>query len=162
MQSRSSWGATAVLLRHRADDRQSLRRDDHQSPSFPAQDCEIANGTGTIAGDVTNVLVTCSDLEVATLQADPGPAHAVLRWSAPSDTTHFNVYFSSARDCEIANYSTCPDGTLLADVSSPLKVRQLRDGQAYFFRVETIHTNGARGLSMKPAHDLINSECKAT
>ena len=120
-------------------------------PSFPAQDCKVENGSGTIAGDVTNVVVNCSDLPVAALQAEPGPGHALLLWTTPSDATHFNVYVSSARDCDIANYSACPDGALLSDVSSPLKVRQLLDGKAYFFRVETVHTNGARGLSNEVA-----------
>lgn len=116
-------------------------------PSFPAQQCELTNGTGTITGDVANVLLSCSDLAVTALQADPGPRHAMLSWTAPADATSFNVYVSSARDCDIANYSTCPDGALLADVSSPFKVRQLFDGKAYFFRVETVHANGTRGLS---------------
>ena len=116
-------------------------------PSFPAQDCTLTNATGTIAGDVTNVHVTCNDLPVAALQAEPGPGHALLTWTTPPDAAHFNVYVSTARDCDIANYSACPDGVLLSDVNAPLKVRQLRDGQAYFFRVETVHTNGSRGLS---------------
>jgi trimeric autotransporter adhesin len=116
-------------------------------PAFPAQDCIITSGSGTASANVTNVVVECSSLASAELQADAGVRSATLSWTSPSGASSFNVFVSSARNCDIRNVASCPDGALLMNVSSPRTVGELRNAQAYFFRIETVYANGARGLS---------------
>ncbi len=72
-------------------------------PSFPAQDCTITNGSGTASANVTSVAVVCSALATAELQADAGMRSATLSWTDPSGASSFNVYRSSARNCDIKN-----------------------------------------------------------
>ena len=113
-----------------------------------SQSCTVTHGSGTIANaNVTNVAVACSNLPAAVLQADPGVRSATLSWQPPGGATSFNVYMSSARNCDVRNYTSCPDGALLINVTSPLATPNLRNGQAYFFKVESVFANGGRSLS---------------
>jgi trimeric autotransporter adhesin len=116
-------------------------------PSHPAQDCVITNGSGAASANITNVTVACSALPTAEVLADAGVRSAKLNWASPSGASSFNVYVSSARNCDIRNYSTCADGALVTNVTSPHTIPELRNGQAYFFQLETVYANGARGLS---------------
>jgi len=117
-------------------------------PSYPAQDCTVTNGTGVIGnGDVTNVAITCANLPAAIVQADASVHSAKLSWTAPDSATSFNVYVSSARGCSVSTFASCPDGMRLAGATSPLTVPGLRNAQPYFFQVESVYANGARGLS---------------
>ena len=112
-----------------------------------AQDCAVANGSGTVAdANVVSVTVTCGALQTTQLQADPNVHSANLSWIGPHNAT-FNVYVSSAPHCDIQNYSACPDGAVLENVTSPLMVEELRNGQAYFFEVDTTLSDGAHQLS---------------
>jgi trimeric autotransporter adhesin len=117
-------------------------------PSHPAQDCVITNGSGTASANVTNVTVVCGPLPVVNdLLADANVRSAKVSWTSPSGATGFNVYVSSARNCDIRNYTSCPDGALITNVTSPHTIPELRNGQAYFFQLETVYGNGSRGLS---------------
>ncbi len=116
-------------------------------PSYPAQDCVVSNGSGMARANVTNVAVVCSLLPIVDLVAKAGVRSTTLSWTSPGEATGFDIYVSSARDCDISNYASCPDGALLANVASPHTIRELHNGQAYFFTLETTHANGSRGLS---------------
>lgn len=110
--------------------------------------CAVIHGSGTIASaNITNVAVACSKLPAAVLQADPGAHGATLSWQDPGGATSFNVYRSSARNCDVRNYTSCPDGALLVNVTSPLAATNLSNNQSYFFKVESVFANGGRSLS---------------
>jgi trimeric autotransporter adhesin len=117
-------------------------------PSFPPQACTVTNGSGTIGrANVTNVHVMCAGLAATNLQADAGVSSVTLSWSPAPEAQSFNLYVSTARNCDIRNYNSCSGGAMLTNVASPHTVKALHNGQAYFFRLETIYANGARGVS---------------
>lgn len=123
-----------------------------QHPANPAQQCTVEHGSGTISGaDVRNVDVKCVDLpatlQAAELQAEAIAHGATLNWSTPTGASSFNVYVSSARNCDVANFASCPDGERIENVTSPRTIDGLRNGQPYFFQVETLYITGARLLS---------------
>lgn len=122
-----------------------------------------------------SMLVACSsgsgparttDLPTPDLQADPGVGRTTLRWTNPPGASSFNIYVSSARGCDIKNYASCPSGELIANATSPHTVENLRNGQAYFFRIESVYASGARGLSneagARPNVLAFNGEVRAT
>jgi trimeric autotransporter adhesin len=112
-----------------------------------AQECVIVNGSGTVAGaNVVSVAVTCGALLTTQLRVEANVNSANLSWRSPSNAA-FDVYVSSAPHCDIQNYSACPDGALLANVSSPLTIEQLRNGQTYFFQVDATLRDGTHQLS---------------
>jgi hypothetical protein len=115
-------------------------------PTTPPQVCTVTNGSGIVSGTVPNVAIGCTD---AQLPASAGVGSTTLSWATPPNATRFNLFVSSAPNCDVANYASCPDGALLTDVSSPRTVTNLRNGQPYFFRLETILSNGARTLSIE-------------
>ena len=81
--------------------------------------------------------------------------HSVtLTWNDPGASS-FNVYVSSARNCDIANYASFPNGALLSNMTSPKSVTGLLNGQAYFFKVESVYANSAHGLRTKRARGRI-------
>src|SRR5215831_3866954 len=103
-------------------------------PSYPAQNCSVTDGTGTIANaNITNVTIACLSLPVAAITAAADVHSATLSWTNPSGATSFNVYVSSARNCDIKNYSSCPDGALITGATSPRTISSLQNGKAYFF-----------------------------
>jgi hypothetical protein len=110
-----------------------------------AQECVLANGSGTVAGaNVVNVTVTCGAVQTTQLQAGPNVHSANLSWNGPHDAT-FNVHVSSAPGCDI--HTACPDGAVLENVTSPLTVEELRNGQPYFFQVDATLSDGTHQLS---------------
>jgi trimeric autotransporter adhesin len=117
-------------------------------PSFPAQMCTVTNGTGTIhAANASSVVITCSNLPVPFVQAEPNVRAARVTWDGVEQATRYELVASSARNCSVDNYASCPDGALLTDVSSPHSFTGLRNGRPYFFRVQTVYANGTKGLS---------------
>jgi cytochrome c peroxidase len=126
----------------------------HTQPSYPAQDCVVTNGSGTANANVTNVSVACRALPSPALLADAGVSSATLSWIAPGEAASFNVYVSSAPECDARNSTTCPDGALFANVSSPHTVAELRNAPAYYFQLETVYANGSRGFSNEVSAQL--------
>jgi WD40 repeat protein len=86
-------------------------------------------------------------LQPMQLQAEGKVSSATLSWSNPNNASAFSVYVSSAPHCDIQSYSTCPAGVLLTGVTSPLTVEELRNGQAYFFRIDAMLSDGTHQLS---------------
>jgi hypothetical protein len=117
-------------------------------PSLPPQDCTVANGAG-VMGDsaITNVAITCTNLPTAAaVQAAADVGSVTLTWSSPDRARSFNVYVSSERSCDIANASSCDDSKVQTGATSPLRISGLRNGKPYFFQLETVYDNDARGL----------------
>jgi hypothetical protein len=77
----------------------------------------------------------------ATLVASAGVRSVDLTWS-DNGAEQYNVYLSSSPDCDITNYSLCPDGRMLANVRPPHKADSLVNGRVYYAQVEGIHRRG--------------------
>lgn len=116
-------------------------------PSFPAQTCAIGNGSGTINGADVDVAVSCRNLTIPRLVATANVHRAALTWNQPSDATGYDLYISSAPNCDVRNYASCPNGALLTNVGSPREVDGLPNDQPRYFILETRYKNGTRGLS---------------
>ena len=83
----------------------------------------------------------------ALLRADAGVRSATLTWHIPSGVNDYVVYVSSAPNCDIRNYTSCPDGAMFVNAAPPYVVKNLRNGQPYYFRVEGQHVRGVRTVS---------------
>jgi hypothetical protein len=119
-------------------------------PSFPAKDCTVTNGTGTMgAAAVTNVAIACSALEIPEVRVTPGAQSAQVTWSAIARAASYNIYASTRQGCDIQNATSCPDRVVVMGATSPALVTGLLSGQVYFFQVETVYTNGARGVAVE-------------
>lgn len=112
------------------------------------QKCDVGDASGPInAKNVTTVSVTCADLPPGPeLQVDAGVKSATLTWQAPANAARFNVYFSSAPDCDPRNVAGCADSTLIADIHSPATVDNLQNGQRYLFQLQTVFADGTSVL----------------
>jgi len=73
----------------------------------------------------------------ATLDAQAVFAAVTLSWSGGSANS-YNLYYSTAPNCNIANYASCPGGTMVTGVSSPYNVSGLSNGQNYWFQLESV------------------------
>ena len=80
-----------------------------------------------------------------TLVADAGVASMTLEWS-DTGAQQYNVYLSTSRGCDIRQYALCPEGKMLANVRSPLKVGSLVNGRVYYAQVEAV-TNRTASVS---------------
>ena len=69
-------------------------------------------------------------------RATAGDSQITLFWSAYSDTTVYNIYRSSAADCDITNHGQCADGYLFLDESSGLIDTGLNNATAYYYWIE--------------------------
>jgi trimeric autotransporter adhesin len=124
-------------------------------PSFPAANCTVTGGSGTVAATNITVQVSCTDLAVPELTADVYVSHArtvTLNWSAfAPHPQRFNVYVFQERDCPFTNNVPTCANEKLSDVRPGVQVSQfngpLRNGEAYYFRLESEYDNGAKGLA---------------
>ncbi len=110
-------------------------------PSNPAQSCALKTGTGS--GTVTDYNITLVAIDCATiptLDAIPLPRSVVLTWDDVGATS-YNLYQSTAPNCDVGIYSNCAGGTAQFDVSSPLTLTLLSNGLPYYFQLEA--TKGA-------------------
>jgi len=140
--------STAFAFPTQLDDQTTYAVTLQSAPSFPAQSCTITNGSGTInRANIANVVVACSDQTIPSALADARLRGMSVTWNSVVNAASYNLYVSSARNCNIQNYAACPDGALISNATSPHTVSSLRNGQVYFVTLETVYSNGARGLS---------------
>ncbi len=119
-------------------------------PSYPAQDCVVANGSGTVgSANLMNVSVMCLILPVPEIQADAGFHEATITWNEVPQARNYNLLVSTEQHCDIRRYKACESGALTLDATSPQNVVRLRNAVPYYFRVETQYSNGARGVSLE-------------
>lgn len=116
-------------------------------PSYPAQGCSVSGGSGTVGSADVTVTVACKNLTIPRLVAVANVHRATMNWNQPSDAMGYDLYTSSAPNCDVRNYTSCPDGALFPNVTSPRLVTGLPNDQARYFILETRYKNGARGLS---------------
>jgi hypothetical protein len=129
-------------------------------PSYPAANCTVTGGTGTIGALDITMGVNCIPLPQITSLAfvDATRARTVTAiWSElPSNvsgTAKTNIYISTRGDCDFRSsaFTGCP-GEKKQPTSRRFEVttfggQRLKNGQAYFVQVETVFANGAKGLS---------------
>jgi hypothetical protein len=110
------------------------------------QTCLVTRGSGTVgSANVMDVAVACFPSTLS-LDAVPGGRSATLSWSYPQGFS-FNLYRSTAPNCDIHHYMSCPGGTLSTNVTSPRVVTGLSNGTAYYFRLEAVNSGTTIGLS---------------
>jgi hypothetical protein len=119
-------------------------------PSFPAKDCTVTNGSGTMgSAAVTNVAIACTPLDIPEVRVTPAAQSAQVTWSAIAKAASYNIHASTRQGCDIRNATNCPDRISVMGATSPALVTGLLSGQIYFFQVETVYTNGARGVAVE-------------
>jgi hypothetical protein len=105
--------------------------------------CFVGSPSGQVSGaDITNIFVFCSSPE---LDADVISDTVTLDWMDVGASS-YNLYYSSESNCDIANYASCADGTLLTNVTPPLTVTDLAVEQNWWFQLESVVT-GANGVA---------------
>jgi hypothetical protein len=130
-------------------------------PSYPAGNCAVMSGTGTITDADVAVVVNCLPLpQVTALKAEVSVLHArtiQTLWTTPGVPTpavaELNIYVSTRSDCDFSSdtFTGCP-GEKLRSVHPGSEItefgrQRLKNGQDYFVQVETVFANGAKGLS---------------
>jgi hypothetical protein len=127
------------------------------------QTCTASSNTGTVgAANVNDVLLYCTTNPV--LSARPGPASVTLSWD-DTGATSYDLYYASAPGCDIANYASCADGTMVPNVSSPYTVSSLSNGQNYWFQLEAVVDSivaakgvAARGVAARGVSQAASNE----
>lgn len=111
--------------------------------------------SGGSSGDVSGG----ADAVAAVLNAEPGPAAAKLSWD-DTGASSYNLYYSTAPDCDIANYASCAGGTMVANVTSPTAVSDLTNGQNYWFQLESVVDSAAAvsGVAASDASQAVSNE----
>ena len=71
-------------------------------------------------------------------KAEAGDGQVTLTWSHYSSATDYNIYRSSASDCELANYTSCANGDLFTSKSSGFVDTGLTNGTTYHYWIEAI------------------------
>lgn len=117
------------------------------NPDSPKQLCRIDNGTGILPDSINQITVPAvTDLRIncygkPVLNASSLSREVVLDW--PDITAdRYNVYYSSDKNFNPANYAAFPDGAFLQDVTSPLTVSGLDNKKGYYFVLEAEHSSG--------------------
>ena len=104
---------------------------------------EVKDNDGASVSDSMRVTVRGPDDSVNPLpdnfEAVAGDGQVTLTWSHHSDaSTDYNIYRSSASDCELANYTSCTDGDLFTSKSSGFVDDDLTNGTTYYYWIEAI------------------------
>lgn len=97
------------------------------------------------------------------LDAEVSPSSVTLTW-ADVGAASYNLYYSTAPNCDLANYAVCPDGVMVADVTAPHTVTALSNGQSYWFRVESVAGNGhaySNEAGVRPDQLVTNGRVRA-
>lgn len=76
------------------------------------------------------------------LSARSGSGTVTLTWD-DNGATSYNLLYSTVPNCELSNYSVCPDGTLVMNVTSPYTVSGLANDTDHWFKLESVIPSGA-------------------
>ena len=68
--------------------------------------------------------------------AEAGENNSTLSWSVQSQELVYNLYRSSDPDCDLANYSNCPNPALYLDASSGIVDSDTAAGSTYYYWLE--------------------------
>ena len=103
---------------------------------------EVKDNDGASVSDSMRVTVRGPGDSVNPLpdnfEAEAGDGQVTLTWTHHSGAT-YNIYRSSASDCELANYTICADGALFTSKSSGFTDDTgLTNGTNYYYWIEAI------------------------
>lgn len=111
------------------------------------QVCTLNAESGVVMAAVSTIAVTCTNIPVSVspgpLDLDASPlSHVVtLNWDKAA-AARFNVYVSSDKNCDFANYARCAAGAMVANAVAPYTVKSLQNAKGYYFRVEGVSNDG--------------------
>ena len=102
---------------------------------------EVKDNDGASVSDSMRVTVRGPGDSVNPLPNDfeavAGDGQVTLTWTHHSGAT-YNIYRSSASDCELANYTSCANGALFTSKSSGFTDTGLTNGTNYYYWIEAI------------------------
>jgi hypothetical protein len=131
-------------------------------PSLPAglsfsATTGVISGTPTTATPNASYTITASNISGSTtfdvslgvvplaIQARADVKAVEITWPTGTGAT-FNLFRAEAPSCNTANYSSCPGGTLVTNVTPAYRNTGLTNGTSYWFRLEA-NANGVSVLS---------------
>ncbi|MGM0813520.1 MAG: hypothetical protein ACQEUC_11955, partial [Pseudomonadota bacterium] len=88
---------------------------------------------------------TPGEVVAAMLDAEAQTGAVRLDW-ADTGASSYNLIYATAPDCDTDNYTLCPGGTLVLDVTAPHTETGLTNGQNYWFYLES-EAGGVTALS---------------
>ncbi|MBI1424272.1 MAG: hypothetical protein GC149_12450 [Gammaproteobacteria bacterium] len=111
-------------------------------PSSPAQQCTIANASGTVGSlNITNVVVTCSTTTTKTV---------TLSWTAPTTREDGSAISLSDIGSYILSYGTSPtttsSNTITINDGSATQYTVTLPAGTYYFVIRAVDSNGTQGL----------------
>jgi hypothetical protein len=145
----NSYTVTASAGTHGSISPASVTVDYGATTSFtvtPATGYIIASVTGcggSLAGDtyttgaITAACTVSAQFSLPRLDAEAQAGQVRLTWS-DMGADSYNLYYASAPGCDTSNYSLCPEGTLVTNVTAPYTVSGLTNGQNYWFQLEAV------------------------
>ena len=144
----SSWlwqqtsGSPSVTIKNSTTSNASFAAPEVEAETTLVFELEVKDNDGASVSDSMRVTVRGPGDSVNPLpddfKAEAGDTQVTLSWSHYSSATDYNIYRSSASDCELANYTSCANGALFTSKSSPFTDTGLTNGTTYHYWIEAI------------------------
>ena len=146
----SSWlwqqtsGSPSVTIKNSTTSNASFTAPEVDAETTLVFELEVKDNDGASVSDSMRVTVRGPGDSVNPLpsdfKAEAGDGQVTLTWTHHSDTnTDYNIYRSSASDCELANYTTCANSALFTSKSSGFTDDTgLTNGTNYYYWIEAI------------------------
>ena len=144
----SSWlwqqtsGSHSVTIKNSTTSNASFAAPEVDAETTLVFELEVKDNDGASVSDSMRVTVRGPGDSVNPLpsdfKAEAGDGQVTLTWSHYSSATYYNIYRSSASDCELANYTSCANGALFTSKSSPFTDTGLSNGTTYHYWIEAI------------------------
>ena len=120
----SSWlwqqtsGSPSVTIKNSTTSNASFTAPEVEAETTLVFELEVKDNDGASVSDSMRVTVLGPGDSVNRLpddfKAEAGDGQVTLTWSHYSSATYYNIYRSSASDCELANYTSCANGAAAA------------------------------------------------
>ena len=144
----SSWlwqqtsGSPSVTIKNSTTSNASFAAPEVDAQTTLVFELEVKDNDGASVSDSMRVTVRGPGDSVNPLpddfKAEAGDGQVTLTWSHYSSATDYNIYRSSASDCELANYTSCANGALFTSKSSGFVDTGLTNGTTYYYWIEAI------------------------
>ena len=144
----SSWlwqqtsGSPSVTIKNSSTSNASFSAPEVDAETTLVFELEVKDNDGASVSDSMRVTVRGPGDSVNPLpddfKAEAGDGQVTLTWSHYSSATYYNIYRSSASDCELANYTSCANGALFTGKPSPFTDTGLTNGTTYYYWIEAI------------------------
>ena len=93
------------------------------------------SGDTYTTGPITSACTVSVSFSLPRLDAEAQSEQVRLTWT-DMGAGSYSLYYASAPGCDTSNYSLCPGGTLVTNVTAPYTVTGLTNGQNYWFQLE--------------------------